>query len=96
MTKEKLSVLWFRHGLRLHDNPSLHEAIATPNAKVLPMFIFDGQSAGTWLCGYNRFTYLLEILHDLDQQFRSCGSKLHVFRYVIRHAICVPVCPFQS
>ena len=23
-----LSVLWFRHGLRLHDNPSLHEAIA--------------------------------------------------------------------
>ena len=21
------SILWFRHGLRLHDNPSLHAAI---------------------------------------------------------------------
>ena len=77
--KDKLSVLWFRHGLRIHDNPSLHEAIATPGAKVLPIFIFDGQSAGTWLCGYNRFTYLLEILQDLDQKFRSFGTKLHIF-----------------
>ncbi len=23
-----VNVLWFRHGLRLHDNPALHEAVA--------------------------------------------------------------------
>ena len=78
--KPNFAVLWFRHGLRLHDNPSLHEAIATENSKVLPIFIFDGESAGTWKCGYNRFTYLLEILQDLDHRFRTFGSKLHIFQ----------------
>jgi deoxyribodipyrimidine photolyase len=45
------SVLWFRHGLRLHDNPALLAAI--DNAKVgeedrvqlFPVFVFDGESA---------------------------------------------------
>lgn len=78
--KPNLAVLWFRHGLRLHDNPSLHEVIATPHSKVLPIFIFDGESAGIWKCGYNRFTYLLEILQDLDQRFRAVGSRLHIFK----------------
>ena len=80
MKMSNIAVLWFRHGLRLHDNPSLHEAIATVNSKVLPIFIFDGESAGTWKSGYNRFTYLLEILQDLDQRFRTHGSKLHIFQ----------------
>ena len=41
--------MWFRHGLRLHDNPALIEAIArnsTETVKLIPLFIFDGESAG--------------------------------------------------
>lgn len=43
------SVLWFRHGLRLHDNPSFLEAIASKGASSVtfyPIFIFDGETAG--------------------------------------------------
>lgn len=44
-----ISILWFRHGLRLHDNPSLLEAIKNDDKQRVtfyPVFIFDGESAG--------------------------------------------------
>ena len=75
-----LSILWFRHGLRLHDNPSLHEALKATDSHILPIFIFDGESAGTFLCGYNRMAYLLECLEDLDNRFKKMGTKLHLFK----------------
>eukprot|EP00095_Tigriopus_kingsejongensis_P002738 maker-scaffold1095_size63103-snap-gene-0.8 protein:Tk02738 transcript:maker-scaffold1095_size63103-snap-gene-0.8-mRNA-1 annotation:"cryptochrome precursor" len=78
-----VTILWFRHGLRIHDNPSLHAAIedVQVNGSVLmPLFIFDGESAGTKLCGINRFTFLLECLQDLNRQFQSAGSQLNVCR----------------
>ena len=43
------SILWFRHGLRLHDNPSLLEALkicGDEKTVFYPVFIFDGESAG--------------------------------------------------
>ena len=44
---ECVAIHWFRHGLRIHDNPALLEAIS--KAKTLyPVFIFDGKVAGTW------------------------------------------------
>lgn len=42
----KGSVLWFRRGLRLHDNPALLKALSA-KAEFYPVFIFDGLSAGT-------------------------------------------------
>ena len=75
-----LSILWFRHGLRLHDNPSLHEALKATDSHILPIFIFDGESAGTSLCGYNRMAFLLECLQDLDNRFKNFGTKLHLFK----------------
>lgn len=48
--KEVNSILWFRHGLRLHDNPALLAAIEECQQPVnfYPIFIFDGESAGEW------------------------------------------------
>lgn len=41
------SVLWFRHGLRLHDNPALLSALELgKNRQFMAVFIFDGESAG--------------------------------------------------
>ena len=40
-----VTVHWFRHGLRLHDNPALVHALK-PGAHFYPIFIFDGQVAG--------------------------------------------------
>ena len=45
-----VAIHWFRHGLRLHDNPAMLESIRS--AKTLyPIFIFDGKVAGT----FNRY-----------------------------------------
>jgi len=87
-------LVWFRHALRIHDNPcltaALEEQLAAAAAvdgqhvevQVFPLFIFDGLSGSTQLCGFNRFQFLLECLKDLDQQFSSASrhGKLHLFR----------------
>lgn len=71
------SALWFRHGLRLHDNPALRDALHDlAGAPFFPVFVFDGETAGTKLVGYNRMRYLLEALEDLNQQFQKSGGKL--------------------
>ena len=44
---ECVAIHWFRHGLRLHDNPALLQAMQKAK-KVYPVFIFDGAVAGTW------------------------------------------------
>lgn len=74
------NIIWFRHGLRIHDNPALLEAIADreDGIKLLPLFIFDGESAGTKSVGYNRMQFLLDSLDDLDEKFRAHGGKLYL------------------
>ena len=79
------NVIWFRHGLRLHDNPSLLEALKDQNGcfgnvRLFPIFIFDGETAGTKLVGYNRMKFLLESLNDLDKQLREFDGRLLMFR----------------
>ncbi|KAK7067553.1 hypothetical protein SK128_012638 [Halocaridina rubra] len=75
----KTSVHWFRHGLRLHDNPALLQSICDCD-KFYPVFIFDGETAGTKVTGYNRAQFLTQSLADLDKQFRELGTQLYVFK----------------
>ena len=42
------SIHWFRHGLRLHDNPALLEALDGAT-EFYPIFIIDGEVAGKLL-----------------------------------------------
>ncbi|CAG0899932.1 unnamed protein product [Cyprideis torosa] len=47
--RESISIHWFRHGLRFHDNLALEEAIfkdSPRKSNLLPIFTFDGISAG--------------------------------------------------
>lgn len=48
MATRGANVIWFRHGLRLHDNPALLAALADKDQGIalIPVFIFDGESAG--------------------------------------------------
>ncbi|ESO98033.1 hypothetical protein LOTGIDRAFT_143281 [Lottia gigantea] len=73
------SVLWFRHGLRLKDNPALLAAVKSCN-EFYPVFIFDGEVAGTKTAAYPRMKFLVESLNDLDRQFRALGGRLYCFR----------------
>ena len=47
MAKEVVSIIWFRNGLRLHDNKSLAKAVEDDDTKLLPIFIFDGETPTT-------------------------------------------------
>lgn len=75
----KAAIHWFRHGLRLHDNPALLEAIKF-GTEVYPLFIFDGEVAGTKTSGYNRMRFLRECLVDLDNKLKIVGGRLYVFQ----------------
>ncbi|XP_024538612.1 (6-4)DNA photolyase [Selaginella moellendorffii] len=79
-----MALLWFRKGLRLHDNPSL-EAACHGSRNVYPVFVLDpwflapdpsAPSPGSARVGINRIQFLLESLQDLDRNLSSRGSKL--------------------
>ncbi|TRY91923.1 hypothetical protein DNTS_029640 [Danionella cerebrum] len=73
------AVHWFRKGLRLHDNPSLLEAIR--NAHTLRcVYFLDPWFAGASSLGVNRWRFLLQSLEDLDSSLRKLNSRLFVIR----------------
>ncbi|XP_065354622.1 cryptochrome-1 [Calliphora vicina] len=73
-----VNIIWFRHGLRLHDNPALLEAISDKDEgiELLPIFIFDGESAGTKSVGFNRLKFLLDSLKDIHDQLQNLSLSL--------------------
>nr|DAD44841.1 TPA_asm: hypothetical protein HUJ06_003071 [Nelumbo nucifera] len=82
------SLLWFRKGLRIHDNPALEHA-RKDATHLYPVFILDPHflepdptdfSPGSARAGLNRIQFLLESLVDLDSSLRKLGSRLLVFR----------------
>ena len=71
---EANSLMWFRKGLRLHDNPALQSACEN-SAHVCCVFVLDpwflapdpsAPSPGSARVGLNRIRFLLESLSDLD------------------------------
>jgi len=98
--KERVNILWFRNGLRLHDNESLLKATEDKTAKLLPLFIFDGETPTTKHCRFNKISFLLECLEDLDTQLWYHGGKLNfvegepveVFRVISKHFSVGRVC----
>lgn len=80
--------MWFRKGLRLHDNPALQHA-AKGSEFVYPVFVIDPHymepdptafTPGSALAGVNRIQFLLESLSDLDLNLRKLGSRLLVLK----------------
>ncbi|KAJ3597159.1 hypothetical protein NHX12_003559 [Muraenolepis orangiensis] len=68
-------------GLRLHDNPSLQEALQGADT-VSCVYILDPWFAGSdhLGLGINRWRFLLESLEDLDNSLRKLNSRLFVVR----------------
>ncbi|KAI7752056.1 hypothetical protein M8C21_009237 [Ambrosia artemisiifolia] len=86
MTPGSNSLIWFRKGLRIHDNPALEYAAKT-STHVYPLFVIDPHymkpdptafSPGSKLAGLNRIRFLLESLLDLDSNLKKLGSRLLV------------------
>ncbi|KAL7099768.1 hypothetical protein ACP275_09G106100 [Erythranthe tilingii] len=82
------SLMWFRKGLRIHDNPAL-ECAARRAEFLYPVFVIDPHymepdpnefSTGSKRAGLNRIRFLLESLVDLDSSLQKLGSRLLVLR----------------
>lgn len=73
------TMLWFRKGLRLHDNPALLDA-ATGATALFPVFCLDPHFLKPEAVGPNRLGFLFEALADLDASLRARGSRLIVLR----------------
>jgi deoxyribodipyrimidine photolyase len=76
---EKRALVWFRKGLRLHDNPALMEASKSATA-LYPVFILDPAWLKPEEIGANRTQFLLDSLVDLDKSLQKLGSSLLCFR----------------
>ncbi|XP_024026150.1 (6-4)DNA photolyase [Morus notabilis] len=82
------SLMWFRKGLRIHDNPALDYA-SKGSALLYPLFVIDPHymkpdptefSPGSSRAGLNRIRFLLESLVDLDSNLKELGSRLLVLK----------------
>lgn len=79
---------WFRHDLRLSDNPSLLHAVQAAHLQggsLLPVFIWDPAETlpGPWgPCrrGPHRMAVLADTLASLDAALQALGSRLLVLR----------------
>lgn len=84
-------MVWFRKGLRVHDNPALVDAARRCGmaGRLYPVFVLDphylrpdpaAASPGSARAGVARVRFLLESLNDLDARLRRLGSRLLVLR----------------
>jgi deoxyribodipyrimidine photo-lyase len=73
------ALVWFRHDLRLDDNPALRAAV-TRGGPVVPVFIWDPESEGAWPMGGAARWWLHGSLMRLGESLRKAGSRLIVRR----------------
>lgn len=88
MSAGSSSLMWFRKGLRIHDNPALERASKGTNF-LYPVFVIDphymkpdpnAPSPGSSKAGLNRIRFLLQSLVDLDFNLKKLGSRLLVLK----------------
>jgi deoxyribodipyrimidine photo-lyase len=73
------ALLWFRHDLRLRDNPALSAAL-TAGRPVVPVFIWSPEEEGEWAPGGAARWWLHHSLAALDESLRRHGARLIVRR----------------
>jgi deoxyribodipyrimidine photo-lyase len=79
MSKQAVTIFWFRRDLRLHDNKGLYYALKSAGP-VLPVFIFDDDILDPLPGDDHRVTFFYGLLKEMDRQLRKAGSGLLVKR----------------
>jgi len=69
------ALVWFRHDLRLVDNPALQAAMDAGNW-IIPVFIWSPDEEAPWQPGAASRWWLHQSLHALDGDLRRHGSQL--------------------
>src|SRR6476661_986439 len=73
-----LHLVWFRKGLRIHDNPAL--SMQTDCDFFIPFFVLNPFYVSGTKVGANRWKFFLECVKDLSLNIEKLNSKLLVFR----------------
>ena len=69
------ALVWFRHDLRLDDNPALHAALDAGYTPV-PVYVHAPEEEGEWAPGAASRAWLYRSLQSLDEDLRARGSRL--------------------
>lgn len=75
LSKQKISLFWFRRDLRLNDNHGLHEAL-NGSFPVLPIFIFDDNIIDELPKDDARLTFIYDTLSSINETLKSHSSGL--------------------
>lgn len=80
------ALVWFRRDLRVHDNPTLREALAERD-RVVALYVFDTRRFGArsrWIdeprVGARRAQFVRESVRDLRERLQERGGSLLVRR----------------
>ncbi len=79
----KVSIVWFRNDLRLHDNEAIYEASIASDV-IIPVYVFDPRvfmsftKFGFPKTGKYRAQFIIESIIDLKTSLQSKGSDLIV------------------
>ena len=69
------ALVWFRRDLRLADHPAL-AAAAGSGARVIPVYILDGETEKQWRLGGASRWWLAQSLRSLEKSLARFGSRL--------------------
>ncbi len=69
------SLVWFRHDLRVADNPALNAAVKQ-GGPIIPVYIWEPQEEGAWSPGAASRWWLHQSLTTLAARLRKRGSRL--------------------
>ena len=75
MTKEKVTIFWFRRDLRLDDNLGLYQALQS-GFPVVPIFIFDDAILEHLPKNDARLGFIYESLASIDFELKKTGNSL--------------------
>jgi deoxyribodipyrimidine photo-lyase len=77
MSKQEISIFWFRRDLRLEDNVGLFQALQSKYS-VIPLFIFDNSILDSLPKNDARVGFIHESLSEINKQLQEIGSSLLV------------------
>jgi len=74
-TPAPVTIVWFRHDLRLADNRALVRAVAD-GGPIVPVYVLDDDTPGVWRAGGASRWWLHHSLASLSADLETIGSRL--------------------
>ncbi|OXA95570.1 cryptochrome/photolyase family protein [Flavobacterium hercynium] len=75
MTKQKITLFWFRRDLRLDDNVGLYNALQS-DFPVIPLFIFDDDILENLPKNDARVSFIYDSLQNINEQLAALDSSI--------------------